>query len=180
MQCRFHDDVLSYSDTPWANPLAQAGNVSSTADTAAWLPQAQALNAVMPCKLSTHGVQKFRYETVLARRLFPALHVVSFRHCGQWTLRHRRGQQARRGQRSWSLTRRVVPMNTLPLLWRLGTSRAPHHPPPRHHAPWLDPAAPFPLLPQEVLDLLDELRRVGLLGLERAPCLATCRVIVLL
>lgn len=142
----------------------------------------------MPCKLSTHVAQKFRYETVPDRRLFPALPVVSFRHFGLLTLRHRRGQQARRGQRSWPLARRVVPhghpaaslaacnlasaasSSTTSLRAAVGADRT----------PWLDPAAPFPFLPQEVLDLLDELRRVGLLGLERAPCLATRRVVVLL
>jgi hypothetical protein len=46
--------------------------------------------------------------------------------------------------------------------------------------PCLDPTSPLSLLAQEVLDLLDQLRRVGSILLGRVLRLATCRVIVLL
>jgi hypothetical protein len=48
------------------------------------------------------------------------------------------------------------------------------------YTPGLDPTSPLSLLAQEVLDLLDQLRRVGSVRLGCVLCLATCCVIVLL
>lgn len=39
LQCRFHIDVLYHKDSRFVNPLAKAGNVSSTATKVAWIPR---------------------------------------------------------------------------------------------------------------------------------------------